>query len=253
MLLNLWNTFLYEPFLNLLALLVSVVPFHDLGIAVILLTILVKFILFPLSQKSLKGQAKVREMQPELEKIKNSGKTKEEQARLTFELYKKYNTNPFSGCLLILIQIPIIFALYYVFYKGLNFNPEVLYSFIPKPDYLNTIFLGLIDISQKSLVLAIIAGLSQFFVASFMPKPKKSENKDPNKMPSFAESLSESMHVQMKYVFPFVVAFIAYSISGAIALYWATSNIFGGLQQMYINKKSKLLVTTSSIASDKVN
>ncbi len=113
--------------------------------------------------------------------------------------------------------------------------------------------MGLIDISQKSLVLAIIAGLSQFFVASFMPKPKKSENKDPNKMPSFAESLSESMHVQMKYVFPFVVAFIAYSISGAIALYWATSNIFGGLQQMYINKKSKLLVTTSSIASDKVN
>lgn len=240
MLLNLWNTFLYEPFLNLLALLVSVVPFHDLGIAVILLTILVKLALFPLSQKSLVGQAKVREMQPELEKIKNSGKTKEEQARLTFELYKKYNTNPFSGCLLILIQIPIIFALYRVFFKGLNFNHEIIYSFIPKPEYLNTNFLGLIDIGQKSLVLAIIAGLSQFFIASFMPKPKKSENKDTSKMPTFAESLSESMHIQMKYVFPFVVAFIAYSISGAIALYWATSNIFGGLQQMYINKKSKL-------------
>lgn len=241
MLSNLWNTFLYEPFLNILALLVSIVPFHDLGIAVILLTVLVKFILFPLSQKSLKGQAKVRQMQPELEAIKNSGKSKEEQARLTFELYKKYNTNPFSGCLLVLIQIPIIFALYYVFYRGLNFNPEVLYSFVPKIENLNTNFLGLVDISQKSIVLAVMAGLSQFFLASFMPKPKKKENTDPNKAPSFTESLSESMHIQMKYVFPFVVIFISYSISGAIALYWTVSNIFGGLQQMYVNKKEKSL------------
>ena len=242
MLTNIWNTILYEPFLNLLAFLVSIVPFGDLGIAVIILTILVKIALLPLSQKSLRGQAKVRLMQPELEAIKKSGKTKEEQARLTFELYKKYNTNPFSGCLLILIQIPIIFALYYVFYKGLNFNADILYSFVSRVENLNTLFLGLIDISGKSYILAIVAGFSQFLQAHYMPAPPKNENKDPNKMPNFMESFTQSMHVQMKYVFPFVVMFISYGISGAIALYWATSNFFGVLQQIYINKKEKSLV-----------
>lgn len=236
MLQNLWNTFLYEPFLNLLAFLVSIVPFGDLGIAVIILTIIVKLALFPLSQKSLKGQAKLREMQPEIDAIKNSNKSKEEQARLTFELYKKHKTNPFSGCLLVLIQIPIIFALYYVFFKGLNF--EGLYSFIKKPENLNTMFLGFIDLSGKSYILAILAGFSQYLQASFMPKPiKKEKKKDDNTMPSFSESFAESMHIQMKYIFPFVVAFISFTISGAVALYWAVSNFFAVLQQIYINKK----------------
>ncbi|MFA5792023.1 MAG: YidC/Oxa1 family membrane protein insertase [Candidatus Paceibacterota bacterium] len=236
MLSNIWNTVLYQPLLNALAFLVSIVPGGDLGIAVIILTILVKIILFPLSQKSIESQAQMNILAPELNKIKISGVSKEEQARLTFELYKTHKTNPFSGCLLVLIQIPIIFALYYVFFKGINFESGLLYSFIHVPENINMIFLGVVDITKKSLILAILAGISQYLQAHYMPKPTTPSG-NANSPSSFSESFTKSMHMQMKFVFPFVVAFIAYSISGAVALYWIVSNLFMVGQQIYIKKK----------------
>jgi len=244
MLLNIWNIFLYQPLLNALAFLVSIIPGGDVGIAVIILTILVKIVLFPLSQKSIQSQAAMSLLAPELNKIKSSGASKEEQARLTFELYKKYKANPFSGCLLVLIQIPIIFALYYVFFKGIDFQSGLLYSFIDVPEKMNMLFLGIIDISQKSFVLAILAGVSQYFQAHFMPQPVSSASSTG----SFAESFGKSMHMQMKYIFPFFIFVILYtdflgvSLSGAVALYWITNNIFSIGQQIYVDKKRDDLV-----------
>ncbi len=235
MLSNVWNTLLYQPLLNALAFLVSVIPGGDVGIAVIVLTILVKLLLFPLSQKSIESQAEMNILAPELNKIKASGASKEDQARQTFELYKKHKVNPFSGCLLVLIQIPIIFALYFVFYKGISFEGNLLYSFIKMPTNLNMSFLGLIDVSQKSVILAILAGASQYLQALFLPKPAASANT--GAAISFSESFAKSMHVQMKYVFPVIVGFIAYSISGAVALYWVTSNLFMVGQQIYVKKE----------------
>ncbi|MDP3684334.1 MAG: YidC/Oxa1 family membrane protein insertase, partial [Ignavibacteria bacterium] len=198
MLSNIWNTVLYNPLLNALAFLVSIVPGGDVGVAVIILTILVKIALFPLSQRSIVNQTKMNLLAPELQKIKTSGANKEEQAKQTMALYKKHKTNPFSGCLLVLIQIPIIFALYFVFLKGIKFDGGALYSFVHAPENINMNFLGLLDIGQKSLVLAIIAGVSQFFQAYFMPKPSTSSS--PNKKGSFQESFAKSMHMQMKYI-----------------------------------------------------
>ncbi len=238
MLSNIWDAVLYQPLLNALAFLVSVIPGGDVGVAVIILTILVKIILFPLSQKSIESQAQMSILTPELNKIKASGASKEEQARLTFELYKKHKTNPFSGCLLVLIQIPIIFALYYVFFKGLNFESGLLYSFVHVPENINMIFLGVLDITKKSLVLAILAGLSQYLQAYYMPKPPASFGAG-GSPGSFSESFTKSMNMQMKYIFPFIVAFIAYSISGAVALYWITSNLFMVGQQIYVNKRTQ--------------
>src|SRR3989344_3694157 len=123
---QIWDVVLYGPLLNAMAFLVSIIPGGDVGIAVIILTILVKIILFPLSQKSIESQAAMTLLAPELNKIKNSGASKEEQAKQTFELYKKHKVNPFSGCFLVLIQIPIIFALYFVFYKGIDFQSATL-------------------------------------------------------------------------------------------------------------------------------
>lgn len=235
---HLWDIALYKPLVNILAFFVSIIPGGDVGIAIIILTILVKTLLFPLSQRSIENQAKMNLLNPELKKIKESGKSKEEQAKMTFELYKKYKTNPFSGCLLVLIQIPIIFALYYAFLKGINFDSNYLYSFIKVPENINMNFLGVLDIgSKKILILAILAGISQFFQAYFMPKPKQELGAGT----SFQESFAKSMNMQMKYVFPIVVAFIAYSISGAVALYWITSNIFAIGQQIYANKKKNLV------------
>lgn len=96
-------------------------------------------------------------------------------------------------------------------------------------------FLGIINLGSKSLVLAIIAGATQYLQAYFMPKPKTS----PGASGSFAESFAKSMQMQMKYVFPILVAWIAYSISGAVALYWITSNIFAVGQQLYVNKTER--------------
>ena len=233
---------MYRPLLNALAFFISVIPGGDVGVAIIALTILVKVILYPLSKRSIESQAEMNILTPELNKIKASGLSKEEQAKQTFDLYKKYKVNPFSGCLLVLIQIPIIFALYLVFYKGINFESGVLYSFIHIPDHLNMMFLGLIDIGKKSIILALLAGVSQYLQAHFMPKPAISGGGSG----SFSDSFAKSMNVQMKYVFPFVVAFIAYSISGAVALYWITSNIFMVGQQIYIKKKEFAGLDTNS-------
>jgi YidC/Oxa1 family membrane protein insertase len=237
MLSDIWNIVLYGPLLNALTFLVSIIPGGDVGIAVILLTLIVKAILFPLSQASIESQIKMNLLAPELKKIKDSGVSKEEQAKKTFELYKNHKTNPFSGCLLVLIQIPIIFALYYVFLKGINLNSELLYSFVNVPEHINMLFLGILDISQTGiLILALLAGVSQYFQALLMPKPIISD-KDTG---SFQENFAKSMHTQMKYVFPLIVTFIGYSVSGAVALYWITSNIFAIGQQMYANKKKQL-------------
>lgn len=241
MLSNLWNALLYKPFVNILAFLVSVIPGGDVGLAIIILTLLVKIALYPLSQRSIESQAKMNLLAPELQKIKTSGGSKEEQAKKTFELYKEHKTNPFSGCLLVLIQIPIIFALYYVFYKGINFESGMLYSFVHAPETVNMLFLGVLDIGGKSLLLAVLAGVSQYLQAHFMPKPPVSSTENTG---SFQESFAKSMRLQMKYIFPLVVTFIAYSVSGAIALYWITSNIFAVGQQIYANKKKHLSTLT---------
>jgi len=241
MLLNLWDLILYKPLLNVLAFLVSVIPGSNLGMAVIILTILVKTLLFPVYQRSIESQAKMNLLTPELNKIKKSNASKEEQAKQTFELYKKYKTNPFSGCLLVLIQIPIIFALYYVFIKGITFDASALYSFVHVPANVNMSFLGILDIGKTHvLALAILAGISQYFQAYYMPKPPKTTD---NKAGSFQDSFAKSMNMQMKYVFPLVVAFISYSVSGAVALYWITSNIFSIGQQIYAKRKGALDLT----------
>lgn len=235
---KLWEILLYQPLVNLLAFLVYIIPGGDIGLAIIALTLLVKIALFPLSHQQIMSQAKMTLMQPELNKIKQSGASREEQAKQTFEVYKKYNANPFSGCLLIFIQIPIIFALYFVFLRGLSFDSNTLYSFVPHPGAVNTLFLGLLDLSKKSLLLAILAGLSQYSQAHFMPKPTMSgEN-------TFSDSFSRSMHIQMRYFFPVLIAFFAYSLSGAIALYWITSNIFATFQQIYANRKRHLILNS---------
>ncbi|MFA5933992.1 MAG: YidC/Oxa1 family membrane protein insertase [Candidatus Paceibacterota bacterium] len=242
----LWNTLLYKPLLNLLVFLVSVIPGGDLGIALILLTILVRIILFPLSKKSIESQVKLKNLEPEINKIKELYPTKEEQAKKTFELYKQYKVNPFSGCLLILLQLPIIFALYHVFFKGLSFSSDVLYSFIQVPAVYNTHFLGLIDMSAKSIVLALLAGITQYIQISLTLPKKSPESNGPK---SFKDDLMKSMNFQMKYLLPVFIAFVAYQISAAIALYWVTSNVITIIQEIVVRKRLKAAGSILEVAA----
>ncbi len=190
MLHNIWDSLLYKPFVNLLAVLVSIMPGGDLGLAVIILTILVKTALFPLSQRSIESQAKMKLLEPEIAKIKAGGASKEEQARLTFELYKTHKTNPFSGCLLVLIQIPIIFALYYVFFKGINFDSN-LYSFVKIPTHINANFLGLIDLNGKSLV-ALLSNANEAWPDSVANLQYKGYRLDAGGTPEFSYKIADT-------------------------------------------------------------
>lgn len=234
----LWNTIFYDPIYNALIFIINNVTSGDVGFAIILATIVIKLALSPLTRKSIRSQILMKKMEPELKQIKKDFPNKEEQARKTFDLYKKYGTNPFSGCLVILIQLPFIFALYYVFYKGLSFDPSHIYSFIGVPNNLNNNFLGLIEMHSKSLVLAILAGVSQF-VQGYLSspiKPKTEIVREIDEKKTFQEELASSMQMNVKYILPVFIAFVAYQISAAVALYWIISNIFTIVQEWYIRR-----------------
>jgi YidC/Oxa1 family membrane protein insertase len=185
----------------------------------------------------------MKRMEPELKQIKKDFPNKEEQAKKTFELYKKYGTNPFSGCLVIIIQLPVIFALYYVFYKGLSIDSSLVYSFIQIPVVLHTNFLGLIEMSSKSIFLGLLAGVTQF-IQGYLSTPVKPKNleivKEIGKQEepkTFQEQLSDSMQMNVRYILPVFIAFVAWKISAAVALYWIVSNIFTIAQEWYIRRQ----------------
>jgi YidC/Oxa1 family membrane protein insertase len=240
----LYHTFFFDPLYNILVLLFNFLPVVDAGIIIVLLTVLVRIIIYPLSRKAVFTQVKMSEIAPDLAEIKKKYKDKaEEQAKQTLALYRERGVNPFSGILVIIIQIPIIFALYQIFLHFPEINSSILYSFVAIPEGINTTFLGFLDITAKSIPLALLAAISTFFQFQIstkgQPKPKGN---------SFGDNLTRSMQMQMKYFFPVIVFFISYNISGAIALYWLTTNVFSIGQELFIRRK---ISTPSVIAEPK--
>lgn len=232
MLHTLWNTICYQPLYNALLFLISIIPGGNVGVAVIVLTIIVKLILFPLTQKSINAQLKMKSIESKINAIKEKITDKTKQSKEIFALYKENKVNPFASCLLIFIQMPIIIALYMVFIYGFKGTvPVGAYSFIHIPGTFNLNFLG-IDLSAKSIYLAIIAGISQFcqgyLAQGRQPKPVGDDMK---------AEFAKSMQTQMVYVLPLMIVFIAYRISAAVALYWITSNIFTVGQELYTRWK----------------
>jgi YidC/Oxa1 family membrane protein insertase len=158
----------------------------------------------------------------------------------TMVLYKEHKINPVTGCLPILIQLPILLALYRVFFTGIS-DPEKLnnlYSFVAQPESLNVIFLGLIDLSEKSIFLALLAGFFQF-VQSKMIMPKKSASQKQMKIGNI--DFSSLMGQQMVYFMPLITIFIAWNLPAALPLYWVVVTVFGVVQQYFtktlINQK----------------
>lgn len=227
---------LYQPLYNILIFLSAVIPGNDIGLAIIALTIIVKIILYPLYHKTLITQVKMREINPILKDIKNNKDlTKEEQTKKILDLYKEHGLNPFTGFLVLLIQLPIVISLFYVFKGSLEFHPDLLYSFTIIPESLNHLFLGIFDITQKSYIFALTAGLSQFFQIrlSIPPLPKQ----DISKPRSFEEDFQRSMNMQMRYFMPVVITFISLTLPAAITIYWTSNNILGIVHEIFVKKK----------------
>jgi YidC/Oxa1 family membrane protein insertase len=239
---SLFNTTLYEPLYNALIGLIDIIPGGDMGLAVILLTLIVKFILFPLSASSIRTQIKMKEIDGEVKNIKEEYKdNREEMGKKMLELYRKNKINPFAGIFLILIQLPIILALYFVFARAgfPDVNTDILYSFIPTPESINTSFLGFIDLaSNKNILLALLAGVSQYFQMKFvMSNVKKRKDKEDKKESNPMEEVMEKMQFQMKFIMPIITFFISFTLVSVVGLYWFVSNVFAIGQELYIQKK----------------
>lgn len=234
---TIWHTVFFDPIYNGLVSLVDIVPDGDVGIAIILLTIIVKTILLPVSLSAARTQRVMRDIEPKLAEIKERTKDdREALARETLATYRDAGVSPFSSIFLLFIQIPIVIALYLSVYTGggvrlPDINVAILYSFVPVPTDASMLFLGLIDIAAKSLPLAILAGVTQFFQAQVSfpaPAPKVEGAK-----PSFKDDFARSMQLQVKYVMPVIIFFFAYTISASVALYFVVSNLLG-IAQEYI-------------------
>ncbi|KKP42904.1 MAG: 60 kDa inner membrane insertion protein [Parcubacteria group bacterium GW2011_GWA2_33_14] len=230
-LVDVFNILLYQPLFNALVLIYNYLPGHDFGIAIILLTIIIRVIIYPLSVKSLNSQKNLQKLQPQLQEIQKKYKNdKEKQARETLELYRKEKINPFSGLFLALIQLPILIALYSVFNNGLkSIELNNLYSFVSNPVNINPIFLGAINLSLPNLFFAFLAGIVQFFQTKMiMPKLDKNQAKE--------NQMTAMMQKQMVYFFPFITVIILLKLPSALGLYWIASGLFSIAQQYFILK-----------------
>jgi len=233
LLINAFNLILYQPLFNALVLLYEYLPGQDFGIAVIVLTVLIRIIFYPLGVTAIKSQKALVELQPKLKEIQEKYKSdKEKQVKAMMELYQKEKINPFSGFLPLLIQLPILIALFQVFWKG--FGPErmtLLYSFVPHPGQIDPTFLGILNLATPSIILAFFAGITQFIqtkmITSKAPKVKQKEG-----MAQFSDILQK----QMLYFFPILTVFILWKLPAAIGLYWTVTTLFSIAQQYFILK-----------------
>lgn len=234
---QIFNLIFYQPILNLLVFLYNIVPGHDIGLAIIIMTVVIKLILLPLSKQSIKSQKSLQELQPKIDEIKKKyANNKEEQGRAMMQLYKQEKVNPFSSCLPLLIQLPFLWAVFMVFRAGLSGQSlNLVYSFIHQPEFINTMSLGFVDLAKPNVVLAVLAGLAQFWQAKMMttkrPEVKSEGAKDENMM--------AIMNKQMLYMMPALTIFIGLSFPGGLALYWLVTTLLTALQQLYLFKKKE--------------
>lgn len=223
-----YNEVFYKPLLNGLVYITAVIPFHDVGFAVIILTLIVKIILFPLTHKSVKTQIKIKEIEPALKRAKEGISDRQKQAEEILRIYKEHGISPYSGVFMLLIQLPILIALYTLFWKGLSFDGD-LYSFVNIPKNINLKFLGIFDITQRSVFFAFLSGISQFLqIHLATPKIKSKEN---------SRDFSAVFAKQMKFFMPAVIFIIALKLPAAVSIYWTTMNIFAIVHEGIVRRK----------------
>lgn len=228
---QLYTTLLYQPLLNLLVFFYAALPVHDLGLAIILVTVVTKLLLFPLAQVSLRSQRALQRIQPKLEALKQQHKNdKAKLTAATMELYKQEKVNPFSSCLPLLIQLPFLIAVYQVFQKGIaSQDMNLLYPFIQNPGTLNTVAFGFLNLGAANIPIAILAALAQFWQTKMMvttkPPVATSAAKD--------EAMLSTMNKQMMYMMPLMTVFLGVTLPGGLMLYWLFTTVLAIAQQWY--------------------
>lgn len=221
-----FHTFVYDPLYNGLIFLIDIVPGHDVGVAVIALTVVVRLILFPLSRRVVQTQIEMKKLAPQMEEIKKKhADDRQKQSEAILALYREHDVHPFSNVGLVLLQFPVLIALYWIFARGTlpAVHTELLYSFIPVPELVNMHFLGLIDVGTRSIILAVAAALTQYAYTRLAMGPR---TRVPASDGSFSGDMARSMDLQMRFFLPGLIGVISLSTSAAVPLYWATANLF---------------------------
>lgn len=232
---KLFHLLLIKPIFNFLVIIYNFLPWPDIGLATIILTFLIRLIFFPLFYKGTKQQILMTRLQPALKKIQEEYKDdKEKMVKAQLALYKKHRVNPLGSCLLTLIQIPIILAVYRVFLLGFSSERmNDLYSFVSHPATLNPSFLGLINLTKPNFYLVFISALLQYF-ANKMIMPLSLTNNERNQKKELKMNII--FQKQMLYLTPIMTLIILAPLPSIIALYWATTTFFTILQQYFIQK-----------------
>jgi YidC/Oxa1 family membrane protein insertase len=240
---NIFNLIIIQPLLNILFFVTALIPGHDFGIAVILLTVLVRLALWPLASKQLHSQKALTAIQPEVNKLKKKfEKDPQKFNAAVMELYKEKEVNPFSSCLPTLLQLPVLFGFFYVFREFANADfvkiaegsgiMAQIYPFVKNLSFvsnftssiqaINTTMFGLLDLAKPNIYLGVVAGALQF-VQSKMLMPKNQEN-----------DAASAMTKNMTYLFPILTVFIAIKLPAALPLYWAVTTAFAVGQQYLV-------------------
>lgn len=241
---GLFQTIVYQPIFNCFVLLYNFIP--DVGVVILVITVVIKLLLYPLTASSIKAQKSLSEMQPRLDELKAKFKDdKQALAQETMKMYKEHKVNPLGSCLPILVQLPIFIALYMVLRAGLASNNfDKLYSFVSNPVQINTVTLGLFDLKNSSIVLALLAGAAQFFQSKMFIRKKAPKNAGEG---AKDENMTAMMNKQMLYFLPVMTAFIGMKMPAGLTLYWFLSTILTVGQQMILFRKTKTPSNSLSI------
>lgn len=222
---------LVQPILNLMVELYRFVP--DIGVVIIIVTIIIRLLLLPSFNKSLRAQKDMAALQPKLNEVREKYKdNKEQQAKAIMDLYKEQKISPFGSCLPLVIQLPLLIALYKVFILGLGSHDlqQYLYPFIKNPGIINPNFLGFLNLSHPNIVMGILAGVAQFIQSKMMiPPPSKSN-----------DATANALAIQTVYLLPLLTVFISLKLPAGLPLYWLVTTLFAIGQQYYIMKSNKV-------------
>ena len=244
---QLFRTFITKPFLNFLILVASILPNHSLGIAIIVLTLLVKLVLFFPTQHALEGQKKLQAIQPKIDEIRKKFKSDPQRMNQeTMKLWKQEKINPMQSCLPMLLQFPFLIGLFFVIRDGavLELSQHLIYAPYMHLDWVfNTQFLGF-DLTQPSIYvfppMLVIMQFVQMKLSFAIAKKKKDKKPSSAKATEGKKEPASAQDMQQKvmlYGLPLMIGFFAIKFPAAVSLYWGISTLFAIGQQLVVNRE----------------
>jgi YidC/Oxa1 family membrane protein insertase len=236
-----FNLIFTFPIFNVLMLLYHV--FGSLALSIIVLTLIVRLAMFPLTLKQLKSTKATQAIQPLIADVRKKYKDQKEQYQAMQAIYKEYGVNPAAGCLPLLVQLPVLYGLFFALRlvldtTNLNTVNSLIYPFLPKFTALPNVFMlwfgGQINLGHPdpTHILPILAGLATFLQLRMSQPRTRSGAKD---------AMTQQMQL-MQYIMPFVTVFFAWNFAAGLALYWTTTSIFSMVQQYFVTGWGSLTV-----------